>query len=82
MVSQELPGSAVHGTIVRCTKNVHTTELEWYVDGNLVATTCSPTIAVSSPRRIGWSVPDGTEMIPYVDVAEGSCRVTNIALEM
>ena len=81
--AQELPGSAVHGSAtVRCTKNVLTKELEWYVDGNLVAATCRTTIGPSISRRIGWSVPDGTEMIPYFAVEQGTCRVTKIELEM
>ena len=81
--TQDLPGIAFHGrSNVRCTKNVHSNELEWRLDGNLVASTCSPMATRSFPGLIGWSVPDGAEMIPYFRVTEGSCRVTNIQLEM
>ena len=83
LIKQDVPGAAIHGSAnVRCTKNLHTKELEWYVDGNLVATTCSPTGKPSNTELVGWSVPDGTEMVPFIAVTKGSCRLTNLALEM
>ena len=68
-----LPGPHVHGSCsVRCVKNMHSGELEWYVDGNVVAASGS----------FGWSIPTDVELIPLCGVKSGSCQFTDVQLEM
>jgi hypothetical protein len=73
-------------SVLRCNKNRVTMELEWYIDGILVAAT-NRSLSVGDEQmidnvfRLGWSVPEDCELIPYIQVNTGSCRFSALELE-
>ena len=67
---------------VWCVRDIHSDELEWYVNGNLVVAVCIPSAKLVHPDRTVWSIPDDVELIPYCHVTNGSCKFTDIELEM
>ena len=78
-------------SVIRCRKRQYSGELEWFVDGSLVVSTCralpfgqtSLEDSTDPPsRRVGWSLIDADfEMIPYILLASGKCRFSAIELE-
>lgn len=77
-------------SVVRCQKHLETGELEWFVDGKLVVSTCralpfgQASLEDTDEHRnqlVGWSSMEDTEMIPYILLAAGSCRFSGIELE-
>ena len=78
--------SLAKNSTIRCCKNAQTNDLEWFINGELVAST-SQALAngeidtLGDCCRIGWTLPDGWEMIPYVSVAAGTCCLSALELE-
>jgi hypothetical protein len=78
--------------VVRCSKHVVTGDLEWSLDGVVIAATCFDytfgsimtqlNVETGTAMRFGWSVPDDCELIPYIAVRNGSsCQFSAIELE-
>ena len=84
--SNKLVDKLDENAIIRCSKNVETRELEFYIDGKVVART-SRTIAKGSFKAVdnvvnlGWTCPEECELIPYVQTNSGSCRFSALELE-
>ncbi|GKY91981.1 hypothetical protein MPSEU_000169700 [Mayamaea pseudoterrestris] len=73
-------------SVFRCGKNIYTDELEFFIDGALVAATNrslehGKEELLENVCLIGWKVPDDCELIPYVEVSTGSCKFSNVELE-
>ena len=75
--------------VIRCCKNRETSEFEWFIGGTLVAATtrelpCNSDGQLKTDEGVflyGWQAPEGCEMIPFVHVFSGSCRVSCLELE-
>ena len=84
--SEQLDLTMKENAIIRCSKNVETRELEFYVDGTLVVRTSRSTPrgfkkAVDSVLNIGWTCPTECELIPFIQTESGSCRFSALELE-
>ncbi|GKY91926.1 hypothetical protein MPSEU_000164200 [Mayamaea pseudoterrestris] len=84
--SHPVTGEVANGSVLRCGKNEQSCELEWFLDGSLVAVANKAlgygvATVIEDVCHLGWSVPDEYEMIPYVHVHAGTCRFSALELD-